>query len=323
MLNTLLIGGRAFSSRGRKIEAMGIATKTVKWAAFAFLAAIGLVVAYYSYLLITFDTKTLPENQGRVNKLLYLGEGASQPLLVGFGGAEGGNAWVRNYLKPQRDRFLAQGYAFLAVAYFGEEGIPSELDRISLEGVYAAIAEAANHPKVNRECIALIGGSKGAELALVLASRYPDIKAVVGIVPANAVFAAHTIAMNTSSFNSSDDELPFVPVPWSAVPSLVKNDLRGAWEEMLEDEEAVERAAIPVEKINGPILLLSATRDEFWPSTEMSEAIVRRLEEQRFPYRYEHVAIAGGHQAPQERGDLIEEFLRINLLEESAAGCPR
>jgi pimeloyl-ACP methyl ester carboxylesterase len=189
--------------------------------------------------------------------------------------------------------------------------------------VYAAIAEATDHPKVNRECIALIGGSKGAELALLLASRYPDIKAVVGIVPGNAVFAAHTIAMNTSSFSSSDDPLPFVPVPWSAVPSLIKSDLRSAWEEMLKDEEAVERAAIPVEKINGPILLLSATRDEFWPSTEMSEAIVRRLQEHRFPYRYEHVAIEGGHRAPQERGDFVEEFLQANLLEESAAGCPR
>jgi pimeloyl-ACP methyl ester carboxylesterase len=297
--------------------------RTLKWTALALLVAIGVGLAYYSYLVITFDTDTLPENHGRVNTLLYVGEGENQPLLVGFGGAEGGNAWVRNHVKPQRDRFLAQGYALLAVAYFGEEGIPKEVDRISLEGVYAAIAEATDHPKVNRECIALIGGSKGAELALLLASRYPDIKAVVGIVPGNAVFAAHTIAMNTSSFSSSDDPLPFVPVPWSAVPSLIKSDLRSAWEEMLKDEEAVERAAIPVEKINGPILLLSATRDEFWPSTEMSEAIVRRLQEHRFPYRYEHVAIEGGHRAPQERGDFVEEFLQANLLEESAAGCPR
>jgi dipeptidyl aminopeptidase/acylaminoacyl peptidase len=297
--------------------------RTVKWTALVFLAAICLVFAYYSYLVITFDTETLPENHGHVNTLLYVGEGENQPLLVGFGGAEGGNAWVRNYLKPQRDRFLAQGYAFLAVAYFGEEGIPKEIDRISLESVYAAIAEAANHPKVNRECIAIIGASKGAELALVLASRYPDIKAVVAVVPGNAVFAAHTIAMNTSSFSSNSEPLPFVPVPWSAVPALIKRDLRAAWEEMLKDSEAVARAAIPVENINGPIFLLSATRDEFWPSTEMSETIMRRLKEHGFPYRYEHVAIEGGHEAPQKHGSVVEEFLRTNFLEENAADCPR
>jgi hypothetical protein len=123
-----------------------------------------------------------------------------------------------------------------------------------------------------------------------LASRYPAIEAVVGVVPGHAVFPAHTIAMNTSSFSSNGEALAFVPVPWSAVPALIKRDLRGAWEEMLEDREAVEKAAIPVEQINGPIFLLSATRDEFWPSTEMSESMIQRLKEHSFPYRYEHVA---------------------------------
>jgi pimeloyl-ACP methyl ester carboxylesterase len=297
--------------------------KTLKWTAVAFLVAVCLALGYYSYRVTAFDTQTLPANHGRANSLLYVGKGENQPLLVGLGGAEGGNAWVRNYLKPQRDRFLAQGYTLLAIAYFGEEGIPKELDRISLEGVYEEIAEAANHPKVNRECIAVIGGSKGAELALLLASRYPDIKTVVGVVPGHAVFAAHTIAMNTSSFSSNGEPLPFVPVPWSAAPSLIKRDLRGAWEEMLKDEEAVERAAIPVEQINGPIYLLSATRDEFWPSTGMSESIVRRLKEHDFPYRYEHVAINGGHEAAQRHTNLVEEFLRVNFLAENAADCSR
>jgi pimeloyl-ACP methyl ester carboxylesterase len=297
--------------------------KTAKWTALALLVAVLLLPAYYFYRVVTFDTETLPENHGRVNTELFLGEGENQPLIIGFGGAEGGNAWVRRSLKPQRDRFLADDYAVLAVAYFGEEGIPKDIDRISLEGVHEAIVAAASHPKVNRECIALIGGSKGAELALLLASRYPDIKAVVAVVPGNAVFAAHTVAMNTSSFSSHGEPVPFVPVPWSAVPALLKRDLRGAWERMLEDEEAVARAAIPVEKINGPILLLSATQDEFWPSSEMSESMVERLRKHDFPYRYDHVAVAGGHAAPQEQSKLVEDFLRVSLLRESDADCPR
>src|SRR5688572_633640 len=153
---------------------MGIAMKTLKWIAIVIFAVIGLAFIYYWYLIATFDVEALPENHGRVHTRLYVGEGENQPLIVGFGGAEGGNAWASNNWKPQRDRFLAQGYAFLAVAYFGEEGIPKEIDRISLEGVYAAIADAAKDPKINRDCIALVGGSKGAELALVMASRYPD-----------------------------------------------------------------------------------------------------------------------------------------------------
>jgi dienelactone hydrolase len=302
---------------------MGIAMKFVKWTAIAFFAVICLAFIYYGYLVATFDAETLPENHGKVNMRLYLGEGENQPLIVGFGGSEGGNAWASDYWKPQRDRFLAQGYAFLAVAYFGEEGVPKVVDRIALEGVHAAIVEAAKDPKINRECIALVGGSKGAELALVLASRYPDIKSVVGIVPGNAIFAAHTTLMNTPSFSSHGEQLPFVPVPWSAMPDLIKRDLRAAWDDMVEDEEAVAKAAIPVEKINGPIFLLSATQDEFWPSDEMSEAMIRRLREHDFRFKNEHVAIEGSHAAPLKHLNLVEDFLRTNFLAENVDDCPR
>jgi pimeloyl-ACP methyl ester carboxylesterase len=211
----------------------------------------------------------------------------------------------------------------LAVAYFGEEGVPKEVDRIALEGVHAAIIEAAKDPKINRDCIALVGGSKGAELALLMASRYSDIKSVVGIVPGNAVFAGHTSLLNTSSFSSHGEQLPFVPVPWSAMPHLIKRDLRGAWDEMVKDEEAVAKAAITVEKINGPIFLLSATQDEFWPSAEMSEAMIRRLKEHNFRFKNEHVAIEGSHSAPLDHMNLVEDFLRTNFLAENANDCPR
>ena len=92
---------------------------------------------------------------------------------------------------------------------------------------------------------------------------------------------------------------------------------------MLTNHDAVDRAAIAVEKINGPVLLLSATRDEFWPSTEMSELIVTRLRKSGFPHPFEHVAIEGDHGSPQERVDLVEDFLAANFLRESVAGCPR
>jgi len=297
--------------------------RSLKWIALACMALVGLGVAYYAYRVISFDTETLPGNYGRVRTLLYASDRENQPLIVGLGGSEGGNAWVRNHLKPARDRFLEMGFALLAVAYFGEEGIPKEVDRISIDAVHDAILEAARDPRINQDCIAVIGGSKGAELALLLASHYPDIKAVVGVVPGHAVFPAHTIAMNTPSFAFDGEPLPFVPVPWSAVPSLLKSDLKGAFEKMLMDQAAVDKAAIAVENINGPVLLLSATRDEFWPSTQMSELIVSRLSQKQFPFPVEHVAIEGAHASPQQRLDLVEHFLSVNILAESETGCPR
>lgn len=182
---------------------------------------------------------------------------------------------------------------------------------------------AAQDPRINRDCIAIVGGSKGAELALLLASHYPDIKAVVGLVPGHAVFPAHTIAMSTPSFALDGEPLPFVPAPWSAVPSLLRQDLRAAYEAILGDGQAVERAAIAVERINGPILLLSASQDEFWPSKEMSDAMVERLDRNEFRFAVDHIAIEGTHEAPLNRLDLVDTFLEENILRQSTAGCPR
>jgi pimeloyl-ACP methyl ester carboxylesterase len=96
---------------------------------------------------------------------------------------------------------------------------------------------------------------------------------------------------------------------WSAAPALMKRDLRAAYSTMLEDEEAVTRAQIEVERINGPILLVSATRDEMWPSAEMSGALVRRLERADFAHHYQHLAIEGDHAEPLEHFDEIFDFL--------------
>lgn len=269
--------------------------------------------------------RPLPENHGRVDAKLFLGSGPNQPLIVGFGGAEGGNLFASGFAKPAVEAYVAKGYAFLAIGYFNAPGAPRELDRIALEGVHQAIQDAARNPRVNSNCIAAIGGSKGGELALLLASHYPDIKAVVGLVPGNAVFMAHTNTADTASFSMNGQSLPFVPVPESAVPFFYPPDrnLRRAFEEMIKDTSAVEKAAIAVERINGPILLVSARSDELWPSTEMSEAIGQRLEKHKFPFKFEHVVIDGSHNDVYGHPGLSEEFFRVNLLQESQTGCPR
>lgn len=248
-------------------------------------------------------------NTSRTEAVLYLGKGKKQPLLVGLGGSEGGNAWTSDYWKKTRDRFLDSGYAFLAIGYFKAPGAPDTLDRIEIEEVYAAIAAALNNKKVNRKKIALIGGSRGADLALLLATYHTNIRAVVSIVGSSAVFPGHTQHFSTSSFMYQGKELPFVPVNDAAVPFLMKRNLRGAFQAMLTDSSATERAAIPVERINGPVLFLSATQDEVCPSTPMADAMINRLKQHRFPYFYEHTAIEGRHAAPLKHFDLVFAFL--------------
>lgn len=254
-----------------------------------------------------------PENSNKVESRLYLGKSDRQPLVVGLGGSEGGNPWTSDRWKTTRDRFINHGYAFLAIGYFGTKETPEILDRISIDAVYKAIREAAGNAQVNGKKIALIGGSKGAELALLLASHYSDITCVVALVPGNCSFPALTFTASTSSWTYQGEEVPYVPMPWASVPSAIKGDLRSAFKIMLEDTEAVEKAVIEVENINGPILLLSAKNDEWWPSTEMSESMMARLKEKKFIYSFQHIAIDGGHTDVLDHFDSVFTFLEDNF----------
>jgi dienelactone hydrolase len=249
-----------------------------------------------------------------VEAVLYLGEGRKQPLIVGLGGSEGGNAWTSDYWKKTRDQFISKGYAFLAIGYFRAKGAPAVLEKIAIEDVYNAIRLAAGQKGVNGKRIAIIGGSRGADLALLLGSYYPDINCVVSIVGSNAVFPSNTIHFSSSCWTYQQAQLPFLPVNDAAVPFLMKRNLRGAFEEMLKDSTALAKAVIPVEKIRGPILFLSATKDEVCPSTPMAEAMMERLSQSKFKYPYLHKAVEGGHAAPLKHFDEVIRFLDMYFL---------
>mgnify|MGYP000175517376 CR=1 FL=1 len=153
------------------------------------------------FLSLFFSTKQFAQitlTSPNVEAVLYLGEGRKQPLVVGLGGSEGGNAWTSDYWKKTRDQFISKGYAFLALGYFRAKGTPAILEKIAIEDVYNAIRLAAKQKGVNGKRIAIIGGSRGADLALLLGSYYTDISCVVSIVGSNAVFPGNTIHFSTS-----------------------------------------------------------------------------------------------------------------------------
>jgi dienelactone hydrolase len=265
-------------------------------------------IAFSSVIAIkTYGQETLKTSN--VESVLYLGNGRCQPLIVGFGGSEGGNAWTSDSWKKTRDQFIEKGYAFLAIGYFGANGTPKLLEKIAIEDVYNAIKKASNNKKVNGKKIAIVGGSRGADLALLVGSYYKDIDCVIGLVASNAVFPGNTNHFTTSTWTFEGKELPFVPVNEEAVPFLMKRDLRGTFETMLKDSIAEKKALIKVEKIKGPILLISATEDEVAPTTPMSDKIIARLKEQKFKYHNEHIAIEGGHSEPLKHFDLVFDFL--------------
>ncbi|MGE0931232.1 alpha/beta hydrolase family protein [Peijinzhouia sedimentorum] len=258
----------------------------------------------------------LSEQQGIVETQLYLGDTENQPLIVAFGGGDGGNDWTRTYLKSKRDSLVQKGFAVLAVGYFNSNGTPKHLDRISLDAIRDSILSVAKHPKIDESKIILMGGSKGAELALNLASRYADFKGVIAMSTSNVSFPAITWSANTSSWTYRDQEIPYVPASLKTISPALKGDLYAAHSMMLEDKEAVKKAEIEVENINGPVLILSGIADEQWPAPEMSDQIVKRLQLNNFKHYYSHVKLDGGHIAPLEHFNLVYDFLEIHFKSE-------
>jgi dienelactone hydrolase len=60
--------------------------------------------------------------------------------------------------------------------------------------------------------------------------------------------------------------------------------------------DRIRQATIPVERINGAVLLISGEDDQMWPSTRMAQISMARLREHNFPHPYEHLSYSGaGH----------------------------
>lgn len=211
---------------------------------------------------------------------------AKDVALLLLGGSEGG---LPGYYDTKG--LTAQGYACLLLGYFGTKSTPPRLELIPLEYFEEAIRAFRAEPEVgNDKRIVVWGGSKGGELALLLASRYPrQIHGVIAAVPSAVVFQGIG-GKPTSSWSYQGKPLPFVPYADYDWSKIVNSQYGEVYRLSLLQTESVERAAIEVEKIDGPVLLLTGKADTMWPSSQMGEMIVRRLQEKKFPHRYRHFA---------------------------------
>src|SRR5690348_1980381 len=77
-----------------------------------------------SYLFLEFFTPPLSENYGKIEAQLFIGDSSNQPLIVAFGGSQGGNTWTEDYWSDMRSNFINKGYAVLSIGYFNTPGTP-------------------------------------------------------------------------------------------------------------------------------------------------------------------------------------------------------
>ena len=222
--------------------------------------------------------------------------GEAQPALVLLGGSEGGKSWSGH---PEQIRqFVDQGYAVLSLAYFGVDPLPACLQTVPLEYFTQAFQWLYTQKEIIPGGVTLLGVSRGAELALLLGCNCNEVNAVVAIAPSSVVFSGapknilDALRGQHSAWSLQGREMPFVPLvySWLTLRGLLTGRRTRMFEEALRNDAAVKAASIPVERMRGPVLLESFTRDQVWPSTRMANQVAYRLVDRGFRFYYKHNA---------------------------------
>lgn len=233
-------------------------------------------------------------DSGLVADFIYRKDDINLPLIIALGGSGGG------FLPEKELQSLAlHGYAVLSVAYFNVDGLPKRIENIPLEYFNNAINWACSRTVVDSNKVIVMGVSRGAELALLLASQYPRIHGVVAYSPGcfvlpNAVDTDNSIATH-SSWTLEGNPLSFAPLRIFEGNHQRNMNYRNYIIPFLNESDS-ERYTINVENSNGPILLLSGSDDQIWPSAEMAEKLEQRLNANQFSHQVTNVIIPGaGH----------------------------
>ncbi len=201
---------------------------------------------------------------------------ARAPGVLLLGGSEGG-------LGPgavrQAQALSRHGIAVLQLAYFGAPGTPKALVHVPLETFDRGLAWLASRPEVDGRRLAVMGTSKGAEAALLVAADHPELKAVVAAAPSAAVWLGIDFSSRemNSSWSRSGQDLPFLrlgtPPADTAGPAYVFTGYRLGLETLTQHPEA----AIPVARIRAAVLLICGEADTLWPSCPMARSVEEKL----------------------------------------------
>jgi dienelactone hydrolase len=237
------------------------------------------------------DIARLEVRQAGLVGALYARKGTRhRPVVVLLHGSEGGFDFA-DWLGP---RLASEGYAVFGLVYFAPgprpvAGAPTALNGIPLEQLVRVRTWLAGRPQADVERFAVVGGSKGGELALVLAATYPWIDAVVAFTPSDLVtqgfqYGSGEVGMG-SSWSLGGRDLAFLPQT-GLKDEIAKYRVPGGQVRLADVRRANLAAASPellaaarirVEDSRAALLLLGGADDQTADSGTAVSAIAARL----------------------------------------------
>ena len=211
------------------------------------------------------------------------------PAIITLGGAEGGFSFT----EAEAKLIVNEGFIVMRLGYFkySKNTKKQTLKEIRIEKVMEAIDWLKKNNSVDSTKIGLLGISKGAELALIVASKTNSVKAVAAHVPSHVVWCGigKWTALNKSSWSWQGEPIPFLPYAKPKSGWFTKRIAEFYEAGIKTYPEKIPLSAISVENIAGPILISSGGKDDIWPSAFMAFEIEKRLQDKKFIHEVKHL----------------------------------
>jgi pimeloyl-ACP methyl ester carboxylesterase len=210
----------------------------------------------------------------------------NKAVVILVGGGQWGDYWAQQFANKEM--------AGLSIPYTGKKGLPRLPEGIELEYFENAINWLKEQPEVDPNKIVVMGASRHAELALVIASTFPkSISGVVAYAPSAVSWSNTVLPYNSNELKSSwtykGVDIPYVPMNKITGNESNTINMIEYWKKGLAKTDFIKQAAIKVENINGPILLFSGNDDKVWPSSLMADMIEKRLEYYSFKHSFQNI----------------------------------
>lgn len=204
-------------------------------------------------------------------------EKSHKGLVVCFGGSEGSPNF------ETAKRLAEDGYETFALFMYGMKNQQQTLRKIPLEQFEDVISYINKNVKDNRP-ISVLGASKGAEYALNLASKYPEIDNLILISPSSYNFAGLDFKDYGSSWTYKGKELPYIDIKKSSfnsflkniiVPAIIKSPIsyKETYNSAIEEDLTSQEKLIPIKNVKANILMIVGEDDMMWDSLAMANKI--------------------------------------------------
>lgn len=273
-----------------------------------------LLIGYFivdSFLFDGFQPKVINENGFQANYFVK-DDANKKTAIILIGGGQWGDYWG--------EQFANNGFAGLSLPYIRQEGLPKLPEEIDLAYFENAIKWLKTQPTISNN-IVMMGASRNAELALLIASTFPElVNGVVAYAPSSVSWSNTVLPYNSNDLKPSWKykglDIPYVPMEKISGNDSDKIKMLEYWKNGLEKTDAVTKAMIQVEKINGDILLFSGKDDMVWPSVFMANMIEQRIKESDFKHNFQNIQYEkAGHlisSNPEGRSDFRTGKMNID-----------